>query len=134
MQHPKRYSRTLFHHETDADGVCHFSNYFRIAEETFFFIVEEMGRTCIFAIREATAQYLQPLRFGNQFEVTTELIELRRSNFTLSFSIQTAGQQIAHMQMRFVSIDPANWEPIPLSLELKERLKHYDASHAAALV
>ena len=119
------YSRQIFHYETDSDGVCHFSNYFRIAEEALFHALGlEMGR---FAVLEATAQYLQPLRHGSPFAVSIELAGMRPSNFTLIFVIGNS-PPAARLTIRFAPIDPVKWEIVPISKILKEKLKQYDHS------
>jgi len=129
----EHYSRMLFHHETDADGVCHFSNYFRICEETFFHMASDGAlANQLFAIREASAQYMRPLRFRDRFEVKMDLMELRRSNFMIGFSIQIQSEPAARIQMRFVCIHPEKWEPVPLPEEiktyLKEKVRQYDSN------
>lgn len=132
------YTRMLFHHETDADGVCHFSNYFRICEEAFFHVIASQQCTSqVFAIRDATAQYMKPLRFPNRFAVEIDLVEMKRSNFLLGFTIQTQNESNARIQLRFVPMCQENWTPIPLpeniKLYLKEKVKPYDANNNAIL-
>lgn len=123
---PELYTRSLFHYETDADGVCHFSNYFRIAEEAFYYAFRNKFPELAFAVIESQAQYLRPLRFGSTFQVVIEKKEKRRSNFELLFTIQENGAAAAHIKLRFVSIEPKQWEVIALPEKLKEELENYD--------
>jgi acyl-CoA thioester hydrolase len=122
----KHYSRTLFHYETDADGVCHFSNYFRIGEEAFYHAIGQSFSDMNFAVIESHAQYKNPLRFGSVFSVSIQKIEMRPSNFELSLLIEEKGLEVASLKIRFVAMDAKKWEIIPLSQELKQRLKEYD--------
>mgnify|MGYP002784301162 CR=1 FL=1 len=121
----KLYTRSLFHYETDTDGVCHFSNYFRIAEEAFYDAFRDKFPHLAFAVVESQAQYLRPLRFGSIFQVAIEKKERRRSNFELLFTIQENKIPSAHIKLRFVSIEPKQWEVIALPEQLKEELENY---------
>lgn len=125
------YERSLFHYETDSDGVCHFSNYYRIAEEAFFKMIAD-GSEHRFAVANSSAEYSKPLRYGSRFQVALELTEMRRSNFTLKFSITENGSTAAEVSLRFVALHAENWEVIPLTQTLRERLKIYDTNIAAS--
>ncbi len=120
------YTRSLFHYETDADGVCHFSNYLRIAEEAFYHAFRQKFPDLDFAVIESQAQYLHPLRFGSIFQVVIEKKEQRRSNFELLFTIQENEIPSARIKLRFVSIEPKQWEVIALPEKLKQELQNYE--------
>ena len=123
---PELYTRSLFHYETHADGVCHFSNYFRIAEEAFYHASRNKFPELSFAVIESQAQYLRPLRFGAPFQVAIEKKDKRRSNFELLFTIEENGVAAAYIKLRFVSIEPKQWEVIALPEKLKQELENYD--------
>ncbi len=128
------YSRKLFHYETDADGVCHFSNYLRICEEAFFHSIREGFCDLSFAVKTAAIQYSHPLRFGSKFEVVIQLLSLRRSNFELTFTICENGETKAEATIRFATLNPATWEVIPLPEPFKKRLENYDTNRLPTLV
>lgn len=126
----KPYTRSLFHYETDADGVCHFSNYFRIAEEAWHHAVRQEFPNLQFAVIESHARYVRPLRFGSSFFVSIQKIETRRSNFEMSFLIEENQLEVAILKIRFVTIDAKTWEVVPLLAELKQKLDTYEHNRA----
>ncbi len=118
----KVYSRYLFHHETDADGVCHFSNYLKICEEALHQLIRHEFMDLKFAVTSAQSEYLHPLHFGDLFSVSIEILNIRRSNFEALFSIEEEGILNAKISLRFIAIEPTQWTPIPLSEQFKKRL------------
>lgn len=122
------YSRYLFHHETDADGVCHFSNYFRICEEALFeglrtlkFKLEESDLS--FAIVHTSADYKVPLRFNERFQMTLRTLKVRRAKFELNFSIATNEcDENAALILGVVCISRQSKSLVPIAPELKSLL------------
>jgi len=75
---PIYYSRKLFHHETDADGICNHSNYFRIAEEAFFYFLDSLGiplnqLPITLVVTKTQAIYKTPLKFNDLFKVRIQI-------------------------------------------------------------
>lgn len=123
------YSRCLFHHETDADGVCHFSNYFRIAEEALFSALRSLGFSLIddtssLVILYASANYKAPLIFDKKFQVVLRNLEIRRAKFEVRLLVISDGcDQNAHLQLSVARISRQIGNIIPLTPELRLRLE-----------
>ncbi|MCF6436502.1 MULTISPECIES: acyl-CoA thioesterase [Pseudoalteromonas] len=124
-------TRRLNHYETDADGVCHFSNYFRHTEEALFEVVEpqiwsslqEQNHTL--AIVGANATYMNSLTFLEQFSVYLKTSQLRRTRAMLEFLIadDTAKTEYCSVSLTVVCIDKSNNEVVKLPTELVEKLQ-----------
>ncbi len=104
------YARRLFHHETDGDGVCHFSNYFRIFEEALMELLRardiplERAEHSL-AVVAAHADYFAPIRFGDMVTVTLELGPIRRSWFELNATLTAAGDRpCARMALKLAAV------------------------------
>lgn len=116
-----QYSRRLFHHETDADKVCHYSNYFRICEEAMMEMLRARDIPLehadhSLAVVSAHADYLAPLRFGELFTVTLALGQVRRSWFELNATLTGAGDgPCARMALKLAAVSTETGKSVPLS-------------------
>ena len=122
------YKRTIHVYETDKDGVVHFSNYFRFAEEALYselgklgFSFEQAGYSM--AMINACANYIHPIKFAEQLNIVISDIKVKRVKllFQLDFN---AGQQVnvARIQLTFVLIDLENRKSMPVPEDLKSSL------------
>lgn len=114
------YSRCLHHHETDSDGVCHFSNYFRILEEAFDHALASAGMPAHalphgFAVVNAGCTYLHPLRYGEQFVVDVAFSSVRRSCMVADVVIRKCDLICARLTSRFAAIDRYSNASVPLA-------------------
>jgi YbgC/YbaW family acyl-CoA thioester hydrolase len=123
-----QYARRLFHHETDGDRVCHFSNYFRIFEEAMMEFLRardvplEHAEHSL-AVVVAHADYVSPIRFGEMFTVTLALGEIRRSWFELNATLSGEGDgPRARMALKLAAISRDTGESVPLSPKLRALL------------
>lgn len=85
--------RNLNHYETDSDGVCHFSNYLRHAEEGVFNLFGKSewqtleDNNVAIVISRIEAKYLSPLRFFDCFSVSLNTIKRNSTKINLAFEI-----------------------------------------------
>jgi len=104
------YSRKLFHHETDANGVCHFSNYLKLIEElldsTLFF--NTINPNTAFIITSLDIKYLKPIKYGDDFNISIISIDIKRTWFVLGFLI--CGQENTIYSEAFIKIAEVNME------------------------
>jgi len=133
------YNRTIHVYETDKDGVVHFSNYFKIAEEALYsglkhfgFSFENNGYSM--AMINAQAHYIHPIKFAEQLNVVIAEIKLKRSKllFTLDFNNNHL-VNLAKIQLTFVLIDPQKRKAIPVPEQLKYNLSQTIIDHDKSL-
>lgn len=122
-----RYVRRLFHHETDADGVCHFSNYLRIFEEAMMDFLRELGAPLehaehSLAVVQARADYLSPLRSGDVFSVSLELAHAARTWFELTATLTSSEADRARMTLKLAATSRATGKPVALTPRLRHLL------------
>ncbi|ATV20678.1 hypothetical protein CFN58_05785 [Pseudomonas avellanae] len=121
------YNRHLHHYETDADGVCHFSNYLRIFEEAFEFSLAEIGVASSkvehgFAVVGLQADYAYPVRAGEKFTAVIRFTCVKRSFLEAHVSVVVGGQHCALIKARLAAIDRTTNSSISLSPILREIL------------
>lgn len=121
------YKRRLHHHETDADGVCHFSNYLRIFEEAFSeklrslgFATEQLAHG--FAVIEVTAIYRAPLRHGDAFEVNLSFSAVRRAALTAVATVRNTKGVCTVVTGTFAAIERSTNVSAPLDRQLRHLL------------
>lgn len=121
------YKRRLHHHETDADGVCHFSNYLRLFEEAFSeklrslgFATEQLAHG--FAVTEVTAIYRAPLRYGDAFEVSLSFSAVRRAALVAVATVRSAKGVCTVVTGTFAAIERDTNTSAPLDRRLRHCL------------
>lgn len=118
------YGRRLHHHETDADGVCHFSNYLRLFEEAFSDALCTVGLPPQslphgFAVTEAHTVYRSPLRYGDRFELTLSFHKVRRAAMAAEAIVRRANEVCATVMCTLAAVDRASNASIPLDRRLR---------------
>lgn len=86
------YSRRIAFHETDAAGIVHFANYFRLAEEAETHALASLAKPDTFRQYtyprvHAEADYHAPLRFFEKITVTARLTRIGNSTLHWEFCI-----------------------------------------------
>lgn len=104
------YHRSIHIHETDQDGVVHFSNYLRIAEEAMFNAFRTFGHGFqntgqSVAMLDAAATYLYPMKFGDRIAVVLTECAIRRAKFMLNFEFRRNCDVCARVRLMLVTID-----------------------------
>ncbi len=97
MAEPLSFSitRRVEFHETDAAGLMHFSNFYRwmeVCEHAWFracgaamMSVSPEGDRLGWPRREASCQFLRPLRCGDEVRVTGTVVEVGTTQLTFAF-------------------------------------------------
>ncbi|WP_122586147.1 acyl-CoA thioesterase [Pseudomonas viridiflava] len=121
------YNRHLHHYETDADGVCHFSNYLRIFEEAFEFSLAEIGLASSkvehgFAVVGLQADYAYPVRAGEKFTAVLRFTSVKRSFFEAHVSVGVGDKHCALIKAKLAVIERKTNGSISLSPMLREKL------------
>jgi YbgC/YbaW family acyl-CoA thioester hydrolase len=134
------YNRTIHVYETDKDGVVHFSNYFKIAEEALYSGLQHFGFSFenngySMAMINTQAHYIHPIKFAEQLNVVIAEIKLKRSKllFTLDFNNRHL-VNLAKIQLTFVLIDTQKRKAIPVPEQLKFSLSQTIINHEKGLI
>lgn len=131
------YRRIIHIYETDKDGVMHFSNYFRIAEEAMCegfralgYPLENSGYSI--AMINAMTHYFHPVSYGQCIDVMLTDLEIMRLKFILRFDFRNSQDLcLARVQLTLVAILPEKRRAVALPSLLKESLaKALSHSHS----
>ncbi len=113
--------------DTDAMGIMHFSNYFRLCEraEQYYLGSKDIKAEGIFLPRvHATCDYTYPLRFRQKARVEVTIKDTGKRHITFEYHIfnQTAGKLSAKCNIVVAAVN-ANMEPVVLEDKIVEKLK-----------
>lgn len=118
--------------EADGEGIVFFGNYFRLAHRALeqflpllgidwaeWFANSEFG----VPLRHVEADYLLPLKPGEEFSVDIKVHELGESSvhFTYEF-LTSAGQPIARLKTSHVFVTRNTFQKLPIPAKIRERL------------
>lgn len=119
------YKRIIHVYETDKDGVVHFSNYFKIAEEALYSGLKHFGFSFedteySMAMINAQAHYIHPIKFAEQLNVVIEEIKLKRTKLLFKFNFNNSRLiNLAEIELTFVVIDLEKGKAVPVPEPLK---------------
>jgi YbgC/YbaW family acyl-CoA thioester hydrolase len=121
------HKRRIHVYETDKDGVVHFSNYLRIAEEAVFagfraigFPLENEGNSI--AMLKTNISYYKPIKFAENIDVVLGALDAKRVRFSLEFDFLCKGELCAQIQLVFATIAPNERKAIPLNPKIRNAL------------
>ncbi len=118
--------------ETDAAGIMHFSNHFRVCERVEEDFVRSLGfeytagSRITFPRVHAECDYKAPLRAGDEYTVTITGVELGRSSITYKFSIynESLGREAARCVIVAVAYDNIERRPVELPGEFRSAIEN----------
>ncbi len=114
--------------DTDALGIVHFSNYFRLCERTeqlFFESKGLYGRNKVFLPRvHASCDYLYPMRFRQRARVEMSLKEVGKRSLTFEYTIvnESEGKVSAKCRIVVASVEE-NMRPVEIDEDMKKSLR-----------
>ena len=121
--------------ETDMAGIVHFSNFFRMMENTEHALFRSLGHS-IHAAREgettgwprvkASCEYLQPLRFEEEVAIRLEVAEVRTRSVRYGFTFSRVRDGAAVAKGEFTTVcarvREGKLESIPVPDTLRQAL------------
>ena len=123
------YRRRIQFYETDAQGVVHHSNHFRMFEEARgeflrklgmpYSMIREMGYEVV--LLEACCRYKRPIFYDEEVEVELELGRMDRYTFEFSYRVKVGGELRAEGRTKHCMIKEGKLVSIPHFL--RERLR-----------
>lgn len=122
-------------HDTDMAGILYFARQFRFAHDALEDFAESEGlgfdkvfheNQFVFVIVHAEADYLQPLKVGDQLEVHLSVEKIGVTSFTISYKIYKADNILAGtVKTVHVTLDSKTRAKIAIPKELRVLLdKH----------
>lgn len=137
-----RLRRRVQFYETDAAGIVHFSWYFRYFEEAEHGLWRDSGMSIHaddasigWPRVSASCDFLKPLKFEEDFDVTVQIIEMTPRTITYAGEITRDGQRIARGTWRIASVTKlpdGTMRSADIPASVAERLKPF-APQAASL-
>lgn len=123
------YYRHIHIYETDKDGVVHFSNYCRIAEEALFNGFRKFGyfyddSDYSIAMLENTVHYVEPLKFCDSIEVCIKEFAMKRVRLLWAVDFLLQGKICAEVRFSFVMILVKLRKVIPIPETFKKKFKN----------
>jgi YbgC/YbaW family acyl-CoA thioester hydrolase len=131
------YFRKIHVHETDKDGVVHFSNYYKIAEEALYSCLSKFGFSFVdagysMAMINSLASYFHPIKFADCINIKISEIIVQRVKLVFSLSFNDSSQTcLAKIRLTFVLIDPVVRKAIPVPENLKIKLNEFVLNQVA---
>ncbi len=118
--------------ETDAAGIMHFSNHFRVCERVEESFLRSLGfqytagSRITFPRVHAECDYKAPLRAGDEYTVAITGVELGRSSVTYKFSIynESLGREAARCVIVAVAYDNIERRPVELPAEFRSAIEN----------
>ncbi len=115
--------------ETDALGIVHFSNYFRLCERTeqeFFNYLNLNDREIYLPRVHAKCDYKHSLKFNQTARVKLSIQEIGKRHITLDYEIWNVDDDIisAHCTIIVVPVDK-EMKPVNMDEYLLDKLKEY---------
>ena len=123
---PFTYARTVRFADTDAAGVVFFANYLALCHEAYEESLAAAGvkldaffrdTGVIVPIAKSEAEYLRPLRPGDQLRITLTPEPLTENSFALRFEIHRLGppeKLAARLRTEHVATSPEKRQRVPL--------------------
>jgi 1,4-dihydroxy-2-naphthoyl-CoA hydrolase len=127
-----RYSSRVAFHEVDRAGVLFFAHLFRYAHDAYEVWLAghgvslgdlAEGRPCRLPLVHAEADYLAPLRHGDEVSTALSVQAVGDASFTLGFELRAReGVLCARARTVHVAVDPATERPMALPAGLRRVL------------
>lgn len=101
--------------EVDAAGVVFYARIFDYFHDAYVGFLRVRGapleeamrdRSWIAPLRHARAEYLRPLRFGDELAVSLVSLYVEETEFTIGYRIEVAGRTTCVGLTRHVAVDP----------------------------
>ena len=137
-----RYLRRVQFAETDQAGIVHFSWYFRYMEEAEHALWRAAGlsiapadRVVVFPRVAASAEYLAPLRFEDEFEIEVRIESIGRRSIRYGCTIARGDTRIATGSMTVACAarrPDEGLQATDLPEEIAARLRPFAADEAGA--
>lgn len=117
--------------EVDAAGVVFYARIFDYFHDAYVGFLRARGapleeamrdRSWIAPLRHARAEYLRPVRFGDELAVSLVSLAVEETEFTIGYRIEVEGRATCVGLTRHVSVDPETFRRVGIPEVLAEAL------------
>ncbi len=118
--------------EADGEGIVFFGNYFRLAHRAFEQFLPQVGISWKewfehpqwgVPLRHVEADYLKPLKPGDEYEVKITVADLGESSVHFSYELTSQNTTIAKLKTSHVFVSRPDMKKINVPPTIVERLK-----------
>ena len=117
----------VYYEDTDAGGVVYYANYLKFFERARTEMLRSLGfeqdrlladENVIFVVRSVKIDYLKPVRFNEQIQVSAKVIEYKKTNLTFEQSITRQQDLLCSGVIRIACLDAQSMKPklIPIAI------------------
>jgi acyl-CoA thioester hydrolase len=128
------HTRRVEFHETDMAGIAHFANFFRYMEAAEHAYLRACGLSVVlpwqglmlgFPRVSASCDYLKPIRFEQEMQITVRVEKIGRTSISYGFTFTHAGDTIAEGRLTAVLCRKSaeeRLEPMEIPEAIRQRL------------
>lgn len=120
-------------YDCDPAGIIFYSKVFLFFHSAYEELISELelkkdywkNDDYVVPIVHTDADFIKPLKYGDEIEVTTQVLQLKTSSFELGYNILKNGEVCCKGKTVHVFVDKKNWKKKELTKEIAEGLKKY---------
>jgi len=123
---------TVMFDDADGENIVFFGNYFRLAHRALELWLPEQGipwtewfknKDWGVPLRHVEADYLQPLRPGDRFQVAIRVAEMGESSIHFEYDFLKDGKPAAKVKTSHVFVSRAAFKKVAVPAIVREKLK-----------
>lgn len=124
-------SRLVRFQDVDAAGIVFYARTFDYFHDAYVDFLRARGAPLERALRDgswvapltrAEAEYLRPLRFGDEIDIAIAAVALEETQYTVDYRIDLDGEPACVGRTRHVSVDPTTFRRSPVPELLRRAL------------
>jgi acyl-CoA thioester hydrolase len=118
----------VYYEDTDSGGVVYYANYLRFMERARTEWLRSIGyeqdslareQGIVFAVRNATMDFLKPGRFNQLLNVTVKLMQCGKATLTVAQKITSQeGANLCTAEIKLACVNGTTWTPSPIPASL----------------
>ena len=121
----------VYYEDTDAGGVVFYANYLKFFERARTEMLRHLGfeqdqlieiQNLIFVVRSVKVDYLKPARFNDLIDVTSAVIEKKKTSLIFKQSILREDILLCDAEIRIACLDAQTMKPKPVPTEILEKI------------
>lgn len=126
-------------YDCDPAGILFYANIFRVCHSAYEELISSLGLTMdywdndefVFPIINSSANYLKPLKYGDEVSIAVAVTDLRESSFELSYNCRNQRNELcANVKTVHVFVDKKSWQKKKLIPEIKKGLNDLRANES----
>lgn len=121
----------VYYEDTDAGGVVFHANYLKFFERARTEMLRSAGFeqdhlreefNMLFVVRSVSIDYIKSARFNEQLEVSSKIIECKKTNFTFEQQITRQQDVLCSGNVRIACLDAQSMKPKLIPIAILEQL------------